>query len=179
MASIYTIPLKTNQGEDTTLEQYKGKILYIVNVASKCGLTKQYAKLVEMQDKYADDVVVLGFPANDFHGQEPGENADIYEFCQLNYKVNFPLFAKGSVIGPKKQPLYAELVKLQPVCAKRDETVQDLLQYDISSDPDGSEVVWNFEKFIINRDGTVAARFAPNILPDAEEVVAAIEQFKA
>ena len=117
MASVYNIPVKTIQNEDTTLNQFEGKVLLIVNVASKCGLTPQYEGLEKLyQEKNAQGLEILGFPSNDFLEQEPGSNEEIQIFCSLNYKVNFPLFSKISIVGENKHPLYKALtnaIKLQ------------------------------------------------------------------
>jgi len=174
--SIYDIPLTTSAGEQTNLAAYKGKVLYIVNVASKCGLTPQYEGLEALYKKYNGDVAVLGFPANDFLAQEPGSDSDIQEFCTLKYNVTFPLFKKASVIGEDKQPLYAKLIELQPVTIKRDEIINKLKGSGIATTPE-PEVAWNFEKFIINKDGTKVQRFSPGLAPNDADIVKTIEEF--
>src|SRR5271168_1192379 len=119
---IYDIPVRRITGEDTNLGEYRGKVLLIVNVASKCGLTKQYAPLEKLYRDYRDrGLVVAGFPANDFKGQEPGTNEEIQSFCTLNYGVKFPLFGKISVVGAAKHPLYAALIKAQPTAISLNE----------------------------------------------------------
>ncbi len=154
--SLYDIPLKDIKGKDTSLKDYKGKVLLIVNVASKCGLTPQYSALQALQDKYKDKgFTVLGFPSNDFNGQEPGTAAEIQKFCSEKYNVTFPLFQKGSVKGPEQQPLYTAL------------TGKD--------SPFPGDVKWNFGKFLISRDGKIVSRFEPKQKPDSEEVSKAIE----
>ncbi|GIG71527.1 glutathione peroxidase [Phytomonospora endophytica] len=155
---LYDIPLNTLAGESASLADYKGKALLIVNVASKCGLTPQYGGLERLHEAYASrGFSVLGFPCNQFGGQEPGTSEDIAEFCSTTYGVTFPMFAKGDVNGPARQPLYTELTA--------------------TADAEGAagDVQWNFEKFLISPDGTVAARFRPQTGPESDEVVAAVE----
>lgn len=156
-ASLYDIPLKTIDGQDTSLKAYEGKVLLIVNVASKCGYTKQYKPLEQVYRKYKDQgLVVLGFPSNDFGGQEPGSNKEIQQFCSQNYDVSFPMFDKvGVKPGSSQHPLYAAL------------TGKD------SAFP--GNVAWNFGKFLVGRDGKLIARFASKDEPDSETVTKAIE----
>lgn len=154
--SIYDLPLKTITGSDVTLSDYKGKTLLIVNVASKCGLTKQYAGLEALYQKYSDQgLVVLGFPCNQFGGQEPGTNEEIVAFCSSKFNVTFPLFDKIDVNGKNRAPLY------------------DLLAGEGSPFP--GKIKWNFSKFLIGPDGTLLQRFAPRVAPDSPEMIAAIE----
>ena len=144
--SIYDFSMETIDGEKVSLSQYKGKVLIIVNVASQCGLTPQYVDIQEFYNQYkAKGVEILGFPANNFGAQEPGTNQEIKQFCKKNYEVTFPMFAKISVKGNDKHPLYQYLTK------KDKNGVQD------------NEVSWNFEKFIIGKDGKVATSFEPKI----------------
>lgn len=154
--SIYDVPLKDIDGKDTSLKSYAGKVMLIVNVASKCGKTPQYAQLEELNQKFQKDgLAVLGFPCNDFGKQEPGTNAEIKEFCSAKYHVTFPMFDKIVVKGPEKHPLYVLL-----------------------SGPDSpfpGDVKWNFGKFLVGKDGKILKRFEPGVKPDAPEVVAAIE----
>lgn len=155
---IHDIPLKTLAGEDTTLGALEGKTLLVVNVASKCGLTPQYTGLEKLQERYADKgFSVVGFPCNQFAGQEPGTAEEIQTFCSTTYGVSFPLFEKLDVNGESRHPLYAELTK--------------------AADAEGAagDVQWNFEKFLVAPDGTVVNRFRPRTEPDAPEVLAAIE----
>ena len=174
--TLSAIPLTRINGASDSLANHAGKVLLVVNVASKCGLTPQYEGLEKLYTHYQDQgLEVLGFPANDFGAQEPGSNDEIVEFCKLNYGVSFPLFAKGDVTGPAKQPLYAALTAALP--AKQgpaDEFREKLRGYGMvpTQDP---EVLWNFEKFLIGRDGVVVARFAPGVVPDDATLVAAIE----
>ena len=155
-ASIYDITVKDITGKDTTLGAYKGKVLLIVNVASKCGFTPQYKGLEAIQEKYqGKGFVVLGFPCNQFGGQEPGTNEQIKEFCTTKYNVTFPLFDKIEVNGPKRHPLYVELAG--------------------QGSPFPGDIKWNFSKFLIGRDGKIIKRFEPRATPDSAEVTAAIE----
>ncbi len=148
------------EGGETDLARYKGKVVVMVNVASRCGLTPQYEQLESVYRKYKDDgLVVLGFPANNFGGQEPGTNAEIQEFCAENYDVSFPMFAKISVAGEDKHPLYQELAG--------------------QGEPLGGDPRWNFTKFIVDREGRVAARFEPRTRPDAPEMIERIEALLA
>lgn len=156
--SLYDIPLRTLSGEATSLADYKGKALLIVNVASKCGLTPQYAGLERLQERYAGrGFSVLGFPCNQFAGQEPGSAEEIETFCSTTYGVTFPLFEKIEVNGDDRHPLYATLVGTA------------------DAEGEAGDVKWNFEKFLITPDGTVAARIRPATDPESDEVIAAIE----
>ena len=174
--AIQDIPLKTINGGDASLGQYAGKVLLVVNVASKCGLTPQYEGLEKLYETYKDQgLVVLGFPANNFGAQEPGTDAEIAEFCQTNYLIGFPMFSKVSVVGDDKHPLYRELTSAAPRAEGDPDSFRDRLKgYGITPNPE-PEVLWNFEKFLVGRDGTVAKRFAPTTAPDDPALVAAIE----
>lgn len=155
-ASLFEIPLKNIDGEASSLAPYKGQVLLIVNVASKCGLTPQYKALEEVYQKHKDaGLVVLGFPCNQFGGQEPGTNSEIKEFCSLKFHVTFPMFDKLAVNGEHRHPLYVAL-------AGKDS-------------PFPGDIGWNFAKFIIGRDGRILHRFAPDVTPNSPEVIAAIE----
>jgi glutathione peroxidase len=157
--SIYDIEVTAISGEAQTLEPYQGKVLLIVNTASKCGFTKQYDELQELYAQYGDQgLVILGFPANNFMNQEPGSNEEIADFCRLNFGVSFPMFEKISVRGKDIHPLYKHL------------TEKD-------SNPEHSgKISWNFTKFLISKDGAVINRYAPNVKPTHESVIAAIEE---
>ena len=173
--ALYDIPVKQIDGTSTTLSPYKGKVLLVVNVASKCGLTPQYTALEKLyQDKRASGFEVLGFPANNFKEQEPGTDAEIQTFCSTNYDVHFPLFSKISVLGGDKHPLYAHLTSTQPEANGEGPMRERLKGYGIepSNKPD---VLWNFEKFWVGRDGKVIARFSPDTTPDDPRLVAAID----
>lgn len=155
-ASLYTIPVTDISGHETTLAPYSGKVVMIVNVASKCGNTPQYEGLEALYQEHKDDgLVILGFPCNQFGGQEPGTNADIVEFCTANYGVTFPLFDKVDVKGENQHPLYAALSG--------------------KDSPFPGDVGWNFGKFLVGRDGTIIARFDPRTKPESEEVTSAVE----
>jgi glutathione peroxidase len=176
-ASILDIPVKTINGEDTTLAEFKGHVLLVVNVASKCGLTPQYEGLEKIYEQYkGQGLVVAGFPANDFRGQEPGSNEEIQSFCTTNFGVKFPLFDKITVVGPEKHPLYQALIEKQPAAVSLSEIPfrEKLKGYGIEGNPE-PEVLWNFEKFLVGRSGEVVERFAPDTQPDAPELTAAIE----
>lgn len=154
--SISSIPLKNIDGKDTTLAAYKGKVVLVVNVASKCGLTPQYKALESTYRKYKDKgFVIVGFPCNDFGAQEPGSPEEIKTFCSTKYDVSFPLMAKLHVKGSEQHPLYAALTGPEAKFP--------------------GDIEWNFGKFLIGRNGEVLKRFTPKTTPDAAEVVEAIE----
>jgi glutathione peroxidase len=153
--TVHEFKMKSIDGKEVNLSEYKGKVLLIVNVASRCGLTPQYTQLQALHEKYADmGVVVIGVPCNQFGGQEPGTEAEIKQFCSTKYDVTFPMMGKVDVNGAKQDPLYAFLK------SKSDKT---------------EDISWNFEKFVVGKDGKVAGRFSPRVKPDAPEVVEAIE----
>jgi len=176
-ASIYEIPVRKITGEETTLAEHKGKVLLVVNVASKCGLTKHYEGLEKLYAKYKDQgLVVTGFPANDFAGQEPGTDAEIQAFCSGTFGIQFPMYSKIVVTGPEKHPLYKALIAAQPKATQvAEQNWVDVLKQFKLPITEAPEVLWNFEKFLVNRKGEVVARFAPNTEPDASAFVAAIE----
>ena len=176
MTAIQQIPLKTIKGADTSLADYAGKVVLAVNVASKCGLTPQYEGLEKLYRDYKDKgLVVAGFPANDFAGQEPGSNDEIAEFCTTNFGVDFPMFEKIVVTGPEKHPLYAALTSGQPKATGEGDEFREKLRGYGMTPTEEPEVLWNFEKFLIAKDGSVAARFAPGTTPDDAALVSAIE----
>ena len=176
MTDLAAIPLTRIDGRPDSLGDHAGQVLLVVNVASKCGLTPQYEGLEKLYQTYRDrGFAVLGFPANDFGAQEPGTHEEIAEFCSLNYGVSFPLFAKADVTGPDKQPLYAALTAARPdKVGPAAEFREKLKGYGMTPTED-PEVLWNFEKFLIGRDGSVVGRFAPGVTPDDPALVAAIE----
>jgi glutathione peroxidase len=175
MTDLQRIPLETIDNQPTSLAAYAGKVLLVVNTASKCGLTPQYAGLEALYTHYRNQgFVVLGFPSNDFAGQEPGSNTDIASFCSTNYAVDFPLFSKVRVVGAQKHPLYAALIAQQPRAADTESFREKLKGYNITPNPE-PEVLWNFEKFLIARDGRTVARFSPDMAPDDAALVKAIE----
>jgi len=156
MIDLESIPFETITGDTTSLADYKGKVVLIVNVASECGNTPQYAALEDLYRKYNDSgLVVMGFPANNFGGQEPGTNKEILQFCTSKYSVTFPMMAKVSVKGDDEHPLFVAMTQK-------------------SSMP--GDIKWNFEKFLINRDGELVQRFGNKVLPESKEVVSAIEK---
>ena len=156
-ADLDTIPFKTIAGKEMTLADYKGKVVLIVNTASKCGLTPQYEALESLFDKYKEQgFVVLAFPCNDFGKQEPGTHEEIAEFCKTKFDVSFPLMAKVHVKGKDQHPLYAKLTAKDGVFP--------------------GNVKWNFAKFLVNKEGKATARFSPRQKPDDKEVVEAIEK---
>ena len=151
--SIYDFTLNSIDGAPAPLATYRGKVLLLVNVASYCGYTPQYQGLESLYEKYKDrGLVVIGFPANNFGQQEPGSNAEIKEFCERTYKVKFPMYAKISVLGADKAPLYRYLTAAM-----------------------GGEIQWNFTKYLISRDGKIVMRFEPEVTPESDQVRAAIE----
>ncbi len=158
-ASVYDFMLKDIDGNDVKLDKYKGSVVMIVNTASRCGYTPQYEGLQKIYEKYKDrGFVVLGFPANNFMGQEPGTEKEIKDFCTLKYNVSFPMFSKISVTGSDQHPLYGYLTNKK-------------------TNPEfGGDISWNFNKFIIGRDGKIVGRFGSKDKPEDLSVIAAIEQ---
>lgn len=175
--AVYDIPVRKITGADTSLAEFKGKVLLVVNVASKCGLTPQYEGLEKLYKQYREQgLVVAGFPANDFAGQEPGTNEEIQSFCTLNFGVDFPMFDKITVVGAGKHPLYAALIEAKPKAVSLSEKpFSERLKGHGITPNSAPEVLWNFEKFLVSRNGEVVQRFAPDTAPDAPALVAAIE----
>jgi glutathione peroxidase len=183
MANLYDIPVNRITGEQSSLDEFRGKVLLIVNVASACGLTPQYEALEKVYEKYKNSgLVVCGFPANDFGAQEPGTNQEIHKFCTGTYGVDFPMFEKIAVTGEDIHPLYQELIaaKADAIGDKRDEFREGLNNY-LKNNHNGAVtnsepgILWNFEKFLIDRSGNVVARFSPEVLPDDPTVISALE----
>jgi glutathione peroxidase len=173
--TLYDIPVKSIDGTALTLEPFKGKVLLVVNVASKCGLTPQYEGLEKLyEDKRGEGLEVLGFPANNFKGQEPGSDAEIKDFCSSTYDVTFPLFSKISVVGADQHPLYQALTTTQPDATGDGPFRERLKGYGMEPNP-VPEVLWNFEKFVISKDGRVVGRFAPDVTADDPRLLAALE----
>jgi len=175
---IYDIPVRKITGEETTLGEFKGKVLLLVNVASKCGLTPQYEALENLYESYRRlGLVVAGFPSNDFKGQEPGTDGEIQQFCETNFGVKFPMYSKITVVGMQKHPLYRALITAQPtaISVNSPSWRTKLKGYGIETKNE-PEILWNFEKFPIGRNGEVVARYAPDTQPDAPELVKAIER---
>ncbi|KAF0149359.1 MAG: Peroxiredoxin [Ignavibacteria bacterium] len=155
--NIFDLTVKDINGKEVKLSVYKGKVLLIVNVASKCGYTKQYAGLEAIYEKYRDKgFEILAFPCNDFGGQEPGTNEEIQEFCSSTYNVKFKLFDKVKVLGEEQTPLYSRLTN--------------------SKNVEPGNVKWNFEKFLINKDGNIVSRYRSKVTPESEELTKAIEK---
>ena len=153
--NISDITVKNIDGQEVKLSDYKGKVLLIVNVASHCGFTPQYTALEQIYKKYnAKGFEILAFPSNDFGGQEPGTNEEIKNFCTSKYDVTFPMFDKIKVLGDEKSPLYERIIKYPPE----------------------GDVSWNFEKFIVDKNGNVVGRFKSKVTPDSEEITSAIEK---
>jgi glutathione peroxidase len=176
MADIAAIPLTRIDGSADTLGNHKGSVLLVVNVASKCGLTPQYEGLEKLYTQYKDQgLEVLGFPANDFGSQEPGTNEEIVAFCSANYGVSFPMFSKADVTGADKQPLYVELTAAVPTKQGDVDGMKERFRGYGMTPNDDPEVLWNFEKFLIAKDGSVAGRFAPAMTPDDPALIGAIE----
>lgn len=174
--SLYDIPLQKIDGQPASLAEHRGDVLLVVNVASKCGLTPQYTGLEKLHETYRDrGFKVLGFPANDFGAQEPGTNAEIQQFCTTNYGVQFPMYAKIQVTGEAKHPLYRALTQAQPKTENRGAMEKQLEGYGMQPTR-APEVLWNFEKFLIDRKGRVVGRFAPDTTPDAAPLLSAIER---
>ncbi len=177
MTSLQDVPLSTIDGKEASLGDYAGQVLLVVNVASKCGLTPQYEALEKLyEDRHDAGFEVLGFPANNFGAQEPGTNEEIAEFCSLTYDVKFPMFAKVSVVGDDQHPLYRELTSSIPSAEGADAaTFRETLRGHGMTPTEDPDILWNFEKFLIAKDGTVARRFAPTVAPDDPVIVAAID----
>jgi glutathione peroxidase len=159
VADLYDIPVHTLAGEPSSLAPYKGKALLVVNVASRCGLTPQYAGLQRLQDSYGTrGFSVLGFPCNQFLEQEPGTPDEIAEFCSVNYGVTFPLFEKVEVNGPRRHPIYEKLTAVE------------------DADGTAGDIQWNFEKFLVSSEGAVVGRFRPGVEPEDPALVGALEE---
>ena len=156
--ALYDIPIHTLQGEPSSLAPYEGQALLLVNVASKCGLTPQYEGLEQLQKEYGDKgFTVLGFPCNQFMGQEPGTAEEIQEFCSTTYGVTFPMFEKIDVNGAQRHPIYDELTAVA------------------DADGEAGDITWNFEKFLVSPGGEIVGRFRPQVTPDDPALVGAVE----
>jgi len=177
MTGVYDIPVDRIDGTKASLSEHKGKVMLIVNVASKCGLTPQYDALEKLyNDKKAEGLVVVGFPANNFKGQEPGSNSEIQEFCRSTYGVDFPMYSKIDVTGDNTHPLYKTLTQAKPAATvKPDSKIRETLEKIGEKPKNESDVLWNFEKFLIGRDGKIVGRFSPDITPDDPLITKAIE----
>lgn len=176
MTTVADIPLETIDGSDASLADYAGQVLLVVNVASRCGLTPQYSALEALYRRYKEEgFAVLGFPSNDFRGQEPGTNIEIADFCRTNYDIGFPMFGKIAVTGEDQHPLYAALTAAAPAATGGEAMRERLSGHGIEVAPPPA-ILWNFEKFLIGRDGSVVGRFTPDTPPDDERVTRAIER---
>ena len=170
MAKIYDFKTKSNRGTEVDFAQFEGKVLMVVNTASKCGFTPQYDGLEALYQKYKDQgLVIVGFPCDQFAGQEPGSNDEIAEFCRINHGVTFPLMAKTDVNGPNAEPIFEYLKEQAPaeeysgLKAKATRTMLKGLSKSAKKD---SDILWNFTKFLVNRDGSVVKRYAPVVKPE-------------
>jgi glutathione peroxidase len=175
--SLYNIPLRLLDGTAVTLTDYQGRVLLIVNVASKCGLTPQYSGLQRLHTEYAGrGLTVLGFPCNDFAAQEPGTEAEIGRFCDTQYGVTFPLFSKVNINSPPRHALYDRLIAAQPQArpSGTGALTEALAKHGLLPKRQG-DVLWNFEKFLVGRDGEVRARFAPDIPAEDAGLLSEIE----
>jgi glutathione peroxidase len=175
MTDLLSVPVTLADGRQTTLNEYRGKVVLVVNVASKCGLTVQYDGLEKLyEDKRERGFVIAAFPANNFKGQEPGTDAEIVEFCTLTYDVKFPIFSKISVKGADQHPLYKSLTG-SGVSTTGDGPMRERLRGHVETGSD-TDILWNFEKFLIGRNGKVVARFAPDVTADDQRLVSAIDR---
>jgi glutathione peroxidase len=161
--NLYDIPLNRIDGSKTSLADYSGKVLLIVNVASKCGLTPQY-----------EGLEILGFPCNDFGEQEPGSESEIVSFCSTNYDVHFPLFSKVAVLGSDKHPLYKSLTEQKKDAIGEGPMREKLKKYGVQRE-NNADILWNFEKFLVDKHGKVVARFAPDVTADDERLLQAVQ----
>jgi glutathione peroxidase len=175
-ADLYDITVKQIDGVSTTLADYRGDVLLVVNVASKCGLTPQYEQLEALYQRLrGKGFTILGFPANDFMAQEPGTDEDIKAFCSTTFDVQFPLFSKIPVVGNERHPLYTALIAAQPERIGEGPMRERLEGHGIATNA-APEVLWNFEKFVVDRKGDVIARFAPDVGVDDPRVQAVLDK---
>jgi glutathione peroxidase len=175
MTNLGNIPFDKMDGTTSTLSESSGNVVLVVNVASKCGLTPQYEALQQLYaDRRDDGFTILAFPANNFGGQEPGTDEEIAEFCSTEYSVDFPVMSKISVVGDDQHPLYRALTEQIPSADGKAEFRENLKGHGLTptNDPD---VLWNFEKFLVDKQGEVVGRFAPSVAPDDANLVAAID----
>lgn len=173
---LYEIPLKKIDGSDTNLAEYRDKVLLVVNVASKCGLTPQYEGLQKLYAKYNEQgLEILGFPANNFMGQEPGTEDEIQEFCATTYDVKFPLYSKISVKGDDQHQLYHYLTETRPETDVNDGDLEKNLSGYGHKRSSPGEILWNFEKFLVGKNGEIVARFAPDVTAEDERLIEKVE----
>lgn len=175
---IYEIPVKTIDGQETNLGEYKDKVLLVVNVASKCGLTPQYEGLQKLYENYnGKGFEVLAFPSNDFMGQEPLSETEIKDFCSTNYDVRFPLFSKIHINGDQRHELYKNLVEARPETdVDNGDKLKENLRNFGHKHLNETDVLWNFEKFLVGKNGEVSARFAPDVTAEDERLIAKVEE---
>ncbi|WP_067703519.1 MULTISPECIES: glutathione peroxidase [unclassified Erwinia] len=175
--SIFDTKLTTLDGEQTSLAKWQGNVLLIVNVASKCGLTPQYEQLENIHKAWHDKgFTVLGFPCNAFLGQEPGSDDEIKTFCSTTYGVTFPMFSKTEVNGPDRHPLYQQLIAAKPEAVEPENSgLLEKLSSKGQAPKAPGDILWNFEKFLIGRDGTIVQRFAPDMQPEDPIVMESIK----
>lgn len=175
--NFYNFEVNKIDGQPVKLSEFKGKVLLVVNVASKCGLTPQYDALEKIYEQYHEKgFEVLGFPANEFEGQEPGTNAEIQEFCRMKFGIKFPMFQKISVKGPAQHSLYRFLTNTLPEAQKPSgpSFEEKLNGYGLKRE-NKIDILWNFEKFLVNRDGQIIARFSPDMVPNDPVIIKNIE----
>jgi glutathione peroxidase len=174
---IYDIPVRRIDGSGTTLAEYRGRVMLIVNVASKCGLTPQYSGLQTLHANYSQrGLSVLGFPCNDFAAQEPGTEREIAGFCDANFGVTFPLFGKININSAPRHALYDQLIASQPQArSNAGGALKETLAKHGLLPKQAGDVLWNFEKFVVGREGQVRSRFAPDVLPEDAGLVSEIE----
>ena len=175
--AITDIAVRRIDGSSTTLAEHQGKVLLVVNVASKCGFTPQYDGLEKLYRSYREHgLVVCGFPANDFAGQEPGSSDEIQSFCTTSFGVDFPMYEKISVTGPERHPLYDALIEAEPKTTGDTQGLREhLVEFGITPTKE-PEVLWNFEKFLVGRHGNVVARFSPEMEPEHPAIRSAVEK---
>ncbi|MFU9138635.1 glutathione peroxidase [Erwinia tasmaniensis] len=175
--SIFDTKLTTLDGEQTSLAKWQGNVLLVVNVASKCGLTPQYEQLENIHKAWHDKgFTVLGFPCNAFLGQEPGSEDEIKTFCSTTYGVTFPMFSKTEVNGPDRHPLYQQLIAAKPEAVEPENSgLLEKLSSKGQAPKAPGDILWNFEKFLIGRDGTIVQRFAPDMQPEDPIVLKSIK----
>lgn len=174
--TVFDFTVKTNKGEDVSLSQFEGKVLLIINTASKCGFTPQYDALEKLYKEHKDaGFEILAFPSNDFSEQEPGTDDEIKEFCTVKYNVTFPLFKKIPVVGENANDLYKYLIAAEPETSGDSDGLRKLLKSHNIQPNDAPQILWNFEKFIINKKGEIVGRFSSNVNPDDKDFVNLIE----
>lgn len=179
MPNLFDIPFRRADKSETTLAEYRGQVLLLVNVASECGLTPQYDGLEKIHERFAPKgFSVLGFPANEFGAQEPGTDEQIQQFCRTQFGIKFPVFAKLAVKGPAQHPLYAFLTREFPEPSKKGSALLKVIRKVVhagSYTGDVGEISWNFEKFLVSRAGEIVARFPPDVKPEDPWITGAIE----